>query len=172
MNDKRKPADSNITGGSPMAHLIENMDSILFYIVSFCTISLEFFGVVVLVVTSIKCFIRWIRGDPRVRLDLAQGTALALNFKMGSEVLRTVVVREWSELGILGVVIILRGMMTAMIHMEVKNEKKSLNESHHDDPNKDPHDSNPHDSEAPSSDNSRFEHSSHMIWADKYRKRN
>lgn len=155
-----------------MAHLIEDMDSILFYIVSFCTIGLEFFGIVVLVVTSVKCFVQWIKGDPHTRLDLAQGTALSLNFKLGSEVLRTVVVREWSELGILGVVIILRGMMTFMIHLEIKNEKKSLKETPTNDPNTDPTDDPVDHSEESVFDYSRQAHSSHMLWADKYRKRN
>ena len=50
--------------------------------------------------------VQWIRNKRQlIRLNLAQGIALALEFKMGGEVLRTVVVREWSELGILGAII-------------------------------------------------------------------
>ena len=60
--------------------------------------------------------------------DLAQGIALALEFKMGGEVLRTVVVREWSELGILGAIIVLRAMLTFLIHWEIKNEKRETQE--------------------------------------------
>jgi len=45
---------------------------------------------------------------------------------MGSEVLRTVIVREWGELGILGVVILLRGILTFLIHWEIKHEEKAL----------------------------------------------
>ena len=47
---------------------------------------------------------------------------------MGSEVLRTVVVRDWEELGILGAVILLRGLLTFLIHWEIKNEEKTLKE--------------------------------------------
>ena len=65
-------------------------------------------------------------GLPPIRLTLAQGIALALEFKMGGEVLRTVVVREWAELGILGAIIILRGALTFLIHWEINNEKKEL----------------------------------------------
>ena len=54
------------------------------------------------------------------------GIALALEFKMGGEVLRTVVVREWAELGILGAIIVLRGALTFLIHWEIKNEEKAL----------------------------------------------
>ena len=48
---------------------------------------------------------------------------------MGGEVLRTVVVREWSELGILGAIIVLRAMLTFLIHWEIKNEKKDMAEN-------------------------------------------
>ncbi len=106
---------------------IQNMESALTYVVEICTIILELFGIVVLVFTAIKCFIQWVRKDAtHLRLTLAQGIALSLEFKMGSEVLRTVVVREWEELGILGAVILLRGLLTFLIHWEIKTEKSDL----------------------------------------------
>lgn len=110
-----------------MAIFIKDMEAALTYIVEICTIILELFGIVVLVFTAIKCFVQWIRRDAtHLRLNLAQGIALSLEFKMGSEVLRTVVVREWEELGILGAVILLRGLLTFLIHWEIKNEKNDI----------------------------------------------
>ena len=41
---------------------------------------------------------------------------------------RKVVVREWSELGILGAIIVLRAMLTFLIHWEIKNEKRETQE--------------------------------------------
>lgn len=105
---------------------LNNMEHILTFIVEFSTILLEFFGILVLVFSAVKCFIQWIRHESNLRLELAQGIALSLEFKMGSEVLRTVVVREWSELGILGAVIFLRGLLTFLIHWEIKHEKEDL----------------------------------------------
>ncbi|MBR2046933.1 MAG: DUF1622 domain-containing protein [Agathobacter sp.] len=103
------------------------MELMLAYIVEICTILLELFGIAVLVYTAIKCFIQWVRRDNRhLRLNLAEGIALSLEFKMGSEVLRTVVVRNWEELGILGAVILLRGLLTFLIHWEIKNEENAL----------------------------------------------
>ena len=109
-----------------MATFLEFIELSLTYVVEFCTVLLELFGVIVLVYTAIKGFISWIRHESSIRLDLAQGIALSLEFKMGSEVLRTVVVREWAELGILGAIILLRGLLTFLIHWEIKNEEKSL----------------------------------------------
>ncbi len=109
-----------------MTAFLETMELLLTYIVNICTILLELFGVIVLISTAVKCFVKWLRHDSKLRLDLAQGIALSLEFKMGSEVLRTVVVRQWSELGILGAVILLRGLLTFLIHWEIKNEKEDL----------------------------------------------
>lgn len=110
-----------------MEQIITLMEEILKYIVEICTTGLEFAGIVVLVSSAVVCFIRWLKRDrENIRLDLAQGIALALEFKMGGEVLRTVVVREWSELGILGAIILLRAALTFLIHWEIKNEKKEL----------------------------------------------
>jgi len=109
-----------------ISSFIENTETFLIYIVEICTILLEFFGIAILVFSAIKCFIQWIKHDSKLRLDLAQGIALSLEFKMGSEVLRTVVVRDWGELGILGAVIVLRGLLTFLIHWEIKHEEKAL----------------------------------------------
>ncbi|MBO5303673.1 MAG: DUF1622 domain-containing protein [Lachnospiraceae bacterium] len=111
-----------------MEVILESMELWLTYIVEACTILLEMFGVIVLIYTAVKCFIQWIKRAAGLRLELAQGIALSLEFKMGSEVLRTVVVREWSELGILGAVILLRGLLTFLIHWEIKHEEEALKE--------------------------------------------
>lgn len=109
-----------------MESVYENAENILRYVVEFSTLLLEFFGICILVFTAVKCFIFWMKRDESIRLILAQGIALALEFKLGGEVLRTVVVREWAELGILGAIILLRATLTFLIHWEIKNEKREL----------------------------------------------
>ena len=105
---------------------IEYAEELLYNLVQVCTMLMELLGICVLVSTAARCFYRWIKRQGGIRLMLAQGIALALEFKMGGEVLRTVVVREWSELGILGAIIILRGVLTFLIHWEIKNEESAL----------------------------------------------
>lgn len=95
-------------------------------VVQYGILVLEATGVVVLLVTTFKCIIGCFRRDANVRLALAQGIALALEFKLGGEVLRTVIVREWNELAIIGAVILLRGALTFLIHWEIKNEEARL----------------------------------------------
>lgn len=109
-----------------MEAFYQSAESILRFVVEFSTLLLELFGICILVFTAIKSFIFWLKKDDSIRLQLAQGIALALEFKLGGEVLRTVVVREWAELGILGAIITLRAVLTFLIHWEIKNEKKEL----------------------------------------------
>ena len=109
-----------------MSGLITQMEDLLTDFVLICTMLMEMFGVSVLVCTALKSFWRWIHKDGTCRLELAEGIALALEFKLGGEVLRTVVVRDWEELGILGAIILLRGLLTFLIHWEIKNEQKAL----------------------------------------------
>ena len=80
-------------------------------------------GVSVLMITVIKSAINYFRKDRHVKLMLAQGIALALEFKLAAEVLRTITVRDINELIILGSIILLRGAITILIHWEIKSEK-------------------------------------------------
>ena len=89
---------------------------------------IELIGIGVLVFTVLKALISLIRRHERVRLDLAEGIALSLEFKLGGELLRTVVVREWTELLILGAIVLLRAAMTFLIQWEIRIEKKHAEE--------------------------------------------
>ena len=82
----------------------------------------ELVGVIVLIVAGVCGVVNYIRHDPMVRLKLAQGMALCLEFKLGSEILRTVVVRDLSEIAIVGAIIALRAALTFLIHWEIKTE--------------------------------------------------
>ena len=84
----------------------------------------ELAGIAILLITVAKCIWGYFRKDDHIRLDLAEGIALALEFKLGGEVLRTVIVREWTELLILGAIIALRGALTLLIHWEISVEEK------------------------------------------------
>ena len=84
----------------------------------------ELAGIMVLMITAVQGIIQYFRHDSSVRLKLAEGIALALEFKLGGEVLRTVLARDWNELAILGAVIALRGALTVLLHWEIKNEKR------------------------------------------------
>ena len=107
-------------------HQIEDVFQI---VVQYGVLLLECVGVSVLLVTAVKSIIGCIKRTPHIRLYLAQGISLALEFKLGGEVLRTVLVREMSELLTLGLVILLRGALTLIIHWEIKTEEARMDEA-------------------------------------------
>ena len=107
-------------------HWIADLRTNVHSVVELFIILMECIGMIVLVTSAIRCFIRWLRREGVVRLELARGIALALEFKLGGEVLRTVIVRNWSELGILGSIIVLRSLITFLLHWEIKNEEQAL----------------------------------------------
>lgn len=85
----------------------------------------EFIGVVIIVAAGIRGLVQYVRRDPSVRLQLAQGMALGLEFKLGSEILRTVVVRELSEVALVAAIIAVRAALTFLIHWEIRIEEKT-----------------------------------------------
>jgi len=109
-----------------MPETLELLETLFNEFVQLGIMLLEFVGVVILFVTAIRCVAGLLRRNEHVRLNLAQGIALALEFKLGGEVLRTVIVREWNEMLILGAIIALRGALTFLIHWEIKNEEARL----------------------------------------------
>ena len=61
------------------------------------------------------------------KVELANGLATALEFKMAAEILKTVLVREMTELLILGAVIALRALLSLLIHFELRGEQEHTN---------------------------------------------
>lgn len=105
--------------------LIDKLQEIFEIVVNYCVLLIELVGVLVLVFAVGRAIWMMVKHKGQVRLRLAEGIALALEFKMGGELLRTVIVREWHELLILGSIILLRAAMTFLIHWEIRTEKKN-----------------------------------------------
>lgn len=84
---------------------------------------LEFMGVATILTGAFYAVYEICRRHPGVRLKLAESMALALEFKLGGEILRTVQVRDWSEIAIVGAIILLRGVLNLLIHHEIKIEE-------------------------------------------------
>ena len=103
-----------------MYHQIEE---IFKQVILYCTMAMEMAGVLIVVITAVRCLYGYVRGRQHLRIELAEGISLALLFKMGGEVLRTVIVRTWDELAILGAIIVIRGALTFLLHCEIRTEK-------------------------------------------------
>ena len=103
---------------------------------SACT--LELIGVLIIVIGSARALVKLIRCVYKkmpfhVVVDLGKALSLALEFKMGAEIIKTVIIHNLEELSILGVVILIRALLAFLIHWEIKAEEKgSLPKKDHD----------------------------------------
>ena len=102
-----------------------HVEAFFMILIEYLILAIEMVGVGILLWAVIRALIHLFRHGDKLRLELAEGIALALEFKMGGELLRTVVVREWKELIILGAIILLRTAMTFLIQWEIRIEKKN-----------------------------------------------
>lgn len=94
------------------------------YVVMWAILLFESVGVVVILISGIQGIRHYLKHDSGTRLILARGMALGLEFKIGSEILRTVLVREWFEIGIVAGIIVLRAALTFLIQWEIKEEQQ------------------------------------------------
>ena len=107
-----------------MANLLVLADGKFHLLVEWGILVLEFFGTTVLLVTGVISMYKWLRRRPDVRTTISQGILLALAFKMGGEVLRTVIATETRELVSIFAIILLRGLVAALIYWEITKEAK------------------------------------------------
>ncbi len=88
---------------------------------------LELMGTTVILVAGMKTFYRYILSlfkpiNCSIKVDFAQALALALEFKLAAEILKTVIVRNFDEMYILAAIILLRAILTFVIHWEIKSD--------------------------------------------------
>ena len=102
---------------------MEVIEMIMEYITKGAILFFEFVGVLIILATGIHSVIMYIRRDPSTTLRLAKGLSAGLQFKLGSEILRTVLVRDLSELVLIGAIVVLRAALTFLIRWEIKSEE-------------------------------------------------
>lgn len=112
---------------------VNNYEHILHNIAELSALSLEFIGVIIIVIGSIKSLVQMISNLIRHRrinivIELGKTLALALEFKMGAEIIKTVIVHDLTELAVLGIVILIRALLAFLIHWEIKMEKQDSEE--------------------------------------------
>lgn len=86
---------------------------------------LELIGIFLIAMGSLRAFWRLLCSgfnfsDRSTQIMLGESLAMALEFKLGAEIIKSVIVRDLSELIILGFVVVLRIVLTFVIHWELK----------------------------------------------------
>ena len=111
-------------------------EKIVFDILHYIIWSIEIIGIGIIVfgtfyslfkmfVNKYKSIKEGNKASASVKLVLANYLALGLEFMLAAEILKTVTInREWSEIMILGAIIILRAAMSLLISWELSYEEK------------------------------------------------
>ncbi len=111
-------------------YLVHNYETLLHLFAEFIVLTLELIGIVIIIIGSFKTIIEIFsiltkKHKTNIVIKLGNTLALALEFKMGAEIVNTVIVRDLSDLITLAIVIALRAILAILIHWEIKNEKYS-----------------------------------------------
>lgn len=106
-----------------------NLEELIEIVLEIVVPVLELAGVFIVAEAAVASFIRYIyaliaRRRIHVKGRLAAGLLLGLEFMMTAEILKTIVVRDWKDLLVLGGVVILRAVLAFELKMEEKEERE------------------------------------------------
>lgn len=102
------------------------LEYILNYFSPIVIMLLEIFGIIIVILGSIKAIYLFFKNkmnfhSSEVRITLGQALSLSLEFKLGAEIIKTVLLHTLDELLVLAFVIGLRVLLTFVIHWEIKH---------------------------------------------------
>lgn len=88
---------------------------------------LELMGITIIIIGAVKAFYKYGLNLSKgtnypIKIEFAQAMTLALEFKMGAEILKTVIIRSLDEMYILAAIILLRAILAFVIHWEMKSD--------------------------------------------------
>ena len=109
--------------------IIAGYKEFLFGFAEIVAYTLELIGIIIILAGTLRAIfllLRHYRDHARrnIVIDLGRALALALECKMGAEIIHTVIVRDLKELGILAVVILIRALLAVIIHWEIRMEQR------------------------------------------------
>ena len=111
--------------------ILEGYEHILYVLARITVHTLEIIGISIIIYGSLKILLGYFKSiknknyEPQnAVIALGRCLGLALEFKVGAEIVNTVIIRELKELLILGIVIALRAILAVIIHWEITTEEK------------------------------------------------
>ena len=84
---------------------------------------IELIGIFIVTVGTLRAFFYYLLD--LFKHELANALATGLEFKMAAEILKTVLITSLSELTVLGCIILLRALLSLLIHIEMKNDEEA-----------------------------------------------
>jgi uncharacterized membrane protein len=112
--------------------LLSAFDTLFTTAVPFIIHLMEAMGVFVILFAALRAFLQYaIRlfdlSDDTVKIELAKALSIGLEFKLGAEILKTLTVRSLDEMLVLASVVVLRMLLTFVLHWEIDSDTKHCN---------------------------------------------
>ena len=113
-----------------MEHLAVFLKEFLHPMAEISASVLELIGILIIIIGSCSALFKllknlWQKREFHVVVALGKALSLALEFKMGAEIIKTVIIHNLEELAILGAVILIRALLGFIIHWEIRMEEKT-----------------------------------------------
>ena len=113
---------------------LSSYNYVLAFIAEITVHTLELVGICIIIIGSVKAIVQATvhlrrKDSASVIVVLGRSLALALEFKMGAEIVNTVIIRDLRELAILAIVIALRAVLALLIHWEMRTDRNEKNNS-------------------------------------------
>jgi uncharacterized membrane protein len=113
-----------------MEHLAVFLKEFLHPMAEISASVLELIGILIIIIGSCSALVKllknlWQKREFHVVVALGKSLSLALEFKMGAEIIKTVIIHNLEELAILGAVILIRALLGFIIHWEIRMEEKT-----------------------------------------------
>lgn len=105
-----------------------NLDHLLAMLIPVLANLIESVGVVIIIYGCIKALYMFVKNgfnlnDSKPKLELAKALAFSLEFKLAAEILKTVVIQTIDEFIVLAAIVVLRVVLTLVIHWEIKSSE-------------------------------------------------
>lgn len=111
------------------------LEELLAFIVPYIISVLECMGVFIIALSGLTTFYQYARtkfhpDNHDIKLSFARNLAFALEFKLAGEILRTVITKQLDEMYVLAAIIVLRALLTFVIHWEIKFDTENPGSEH------------------------------------------
>ncbi|WP_276903416.1 DUF1622 domain-containing protein [Faecalibaculum rodentium] len=89
---------------------------------------MELLSICIIVFTTFVAFFKLLHHEKSARVYLLHGQSIGLTFKLGSEILRTITVRNMDEIMQIAMLILIKAAMTWLIHWELTDTDEEPDE--------------------------------------------
>ena len=83
---------------------------------------LEAVGALIIFISAVRALLCTVQQPDKSKAVFSEGIATALNFLLGSEVLKTIIAPDWRDIGMTCAIIAMRAAMALMLHWENKHD--------------------------------------------------